>query len=90
MLSLFSSKSLLVAQRRWIASATIPSLQAAASLDDFRDGVSREQRMREPVGRSWTVTELRRKSFEDCHKLWYVVFKTTNLTGKWQYSQNLY
>lgn len=27
--------------------------------------------MQEPVGRSWTVKELRRKSYDDMHKLWY-------------------
>lgn len=53
---------------RWIASATTP---LRMPLDEFRDSISREKRMQEPVGRPWSVKELRRKSYDDMHKLWY-------------------
>jgi Mitochondrial 39-S ribosomal protein L47 (MRP-L47) len=50
-----------------------------AGLSDFRDSVPRSQRAAEPVGRPWSAKELRRKSYEDLHKLWYVCGYNKNL-----------
>ena len=52
-----------------IATASRP---LAMPLEEFRDQLSRTDRMKENVGRPWSVTELRRKSYDDLHKLWYV------------------
>jgi Mitochondrial 39-S ribosomal protein L47 (MRP-L47) len=58
--------------RSWFSTTATTTTPSRIGLDAFRDAVPRDIRMRERVGRSWSVTELRRKSYDDCQKLWYV------------------
>jgi large subunit ribosomal protein L47 len=54
-------------------------LTSSSPLNAFRDLVPKAKRESEPVGRSWSVKELRRKSYDDLHKLWYILYKERNM-----------
>jgi len=54
------------------------SRPVSAGFDDFFDAKLKPGEML-VTGRAWTVDDLRRKSFDDLHKLWFVLYKERNL-----------
>eukprot|EP00201_Polytomella_parva_P022519 CAMPEP_0175043024 /NCGR_PEP_ID=MMETSP0052_2-20121109/2921_1 /TAXON_ID=51329 ORGANISM="Polytomella parva, Strain SAG 63-3" /NCGR_SAMPLE_ID=MMETSP0052_2 /ASSEMBLY_ACC=CAM_ASM_000194 /LENGTH=160 /DNA_ID=CAMNT_0016305965 /DNA_START=45 /DNA_END=527 /DNA_ORIENTATION=- len=57
---------------------TISSSNTCKDLREFIDWSSREG-INESYGRAWTREELRLKSWDDVHKLWYLSIKERNL-----------
>ena len=55
------------------------SSTSRTGLEEFYD-TKHHLAMAEPVaGRAWLAGELRRKSFEDLHKLWFVLYRERNM-----------
>jgi len=58
---------------------TRPSCSRAYSgIEDFYDTITKSGEVPK-VGRAWRTSELRLKSFDDLHKLWFVLLKEKNM-----------
>lgn len=56
------------------------SFHSSVSVKGFEEFFDQKEEGDEVItGRSWTAADLRRKSFDDLHKLWYVLYKERNL-----------
>eukprot|EP00123_Amoebidium_parasiticum_P019372 comp24795_c0_seq1/m.46883 comp24795_c0_seq1/g.46883 ORF comp24795_c0_seq1/g.46883 comp24795_c0_seq1/m.46883 type:complete len:144 (-) comp24795_c0_seq1:17-448(-) len=74
---------------------TVRPVRSAAplrGLEEFFDAHALKQgvTVKPPTGREWTASELRRKSFEDLHKLWYVLLKERNMLLTMQHDARMH
>ncbi|KAF7724425.1 54S ribosomal protein L4 mitochondrial [Apophysomyces ossiformis] len=71
-----STRSFSTTRAAWTESETAKT-QAKGLYQFFENGEALPKRCW--TGRSWRASELRQKSFEDLHKLWYVLLKERNV-----------
>lgn len=57
----------------------VSSAPVLRGLEEFFDKPVKEGETPQAAGRSWKAVELRTKSFDDLHKLWFVLLKERNM-----------
>lgn len=78
---------------RGLATSATQRLGGSSGLDAFLDPrrfMAEDKAKEEVTGREWLARELRLKSFEDLHALWYVLLKEKNMlqTEKYVHKAN--
>jgi len=64
-----------------IDNITVPENHPLWQFFDNKNFLRKPQEI-QTTGRPWTIQELRRKKFDDLHKLWYVCLKERNVLGR--------
>ncbi|ANZ75374.1 BA75_02735T0 [Komagataella pastoris] len=64
-----------------IDNITVPENHPLWQFFDNKNFLRKPQEI-QTTGRPWTIQELRRKKFDDLHKLWYICLKERNVLGR--------
>ncbi|KAE8691590.1 protein kinase [Hibiscus syriacus] len=78
-LSRFVGRTALLAAAKSESSSAFSAAAASNPLEQFFEADRNPDDQKPVYGRSWKASELRLRSWDDLHKLWYVLLKEKNM-----------